>query len=261
MSSHPAAAPLVSVVIAVKDRRKLIARCLEGLRHQHLGDFEVIVVDNGSTDGTLELLHRWAADAPFPMTVSTDLGSLGRVRNAGVALARGEVLAFVDSDCVPAPDWLDRGVSPFLGPDGERLGVVQGRTLPDPATPRGSWDATQELTSFTHRYEACNLFYRREALVAAGGFDESIGFFGEDTAAGWAVRRGGWDERFAPDAVVHHAVTSPGIRWHWRRGLGYRNWNVLVRRFPEMRSLLWRRWFLRPGSARTLAAVLGIAVR
>ena len=135
------------------------------------------------------------------------------------------------------------------------VNAVQGMTLPDPAAPRGRWDATQEITAFTNRYEACNLFYRREALLRAGGFDEAIGFFGEDTMAGWAVRRLGGTERFAADAVVHHAVTYPGLRWHLRRCLRYGNWNKLVRRYPEMRALLWHRYFLRRKSAETLLVV------
>jgi GT2 family glycosyltransferase len=145
---------------------------------------------------------------------------------------------------------LANGVAAF-GADAS-LATVQGRTLPDPGAERGRWDATQEITAFTHRYEACNLFYRRDALLSAGGFDEDIGFFGEDTMAGWAVRRLGGGEKFAGDAVVHHAVTHPGLRWHLRRCLRYGNWNTVVRRYPEVRELLWHRYFLRRASAETL---------
>ncbi len=249
------AAPKVSVNIAVKDRRALLARCLDGLAAQTFRDFEVVVVDNGSTDGTAEELATRAT--AFPLTVATELGSLGAVRNTGVRASRGEIVAFVDSDCVPAPDWLANGTAAF---DDQGVAVVQGATLPDPNTERGRWFVTQEITAFTNRYEACNLFYRRAALVEVGGFDEAIGFFGEDSAAGWAVRRLGHGERFEPNAVVHHAVTHPGMRWHLRRGLRYGNWNALVRRFPEMRAVLWHRFFLRPASAQTLVALVGLVV-
>ncbi len=251
--------PTVSVNIAVKDRRELLAACLDGLAAQTVHGFDVVVVDNGSTDGTREMLDQRAADpsTPYALTVLSHGGSLGAVRNAGVRASRGEIVAFVDSDCVPTPDWIERGLAAFAN---ARVGTVQGATRPDPAMPRGRWDATQELTSFTGRYEACNVFYRRALLVEAGGFDESIGFFGEDSMAGWAVRRLGYDERFAADAVVHHTVTFPGVRWHWRRGLRYGNWNALARRFPEMRSVFWHRVFLRPDGARTLAAMLGLAL-
>lgn len=251
--------PTVSVNIAVKDRRDLVAACLDGLGAQSIDGFEVVVVDNDSTDGTLELLQDRAAraDGPFRMRVLTSNGSLGAVRNAGLAASTGEIVAFVDSDCVPTPAWLAEGLALFGDAD---VSTVQGKTLPDPSKQRGSWDATQELTSFTRRYEACNLFYRREALLKAGGFDEQIGFFGEDSMAGWAVRRLGMQERFAPAALVHHAVTHPGIRWHWRRGLRYANWNKLIRRFPEMREICWGRFFLRARSAATFALFVGVLI-
>lgn len=251
--------PTVSVNIAVKNRRALLAACLDGLAAQTIRGFEVIVVDNGSTDGTREMLDERARDRslPFTLLVLSREGSLGAARNAGVAASSGDVVAFVDSDCVPSPQWLERGLAVFAD---AKVGTVQGMTRPDPSAPRGRWDATQELTRLTGRYEACNLFYRRSLLEQAGGFDEHIGFFGEDSMAGWAVRRLGFDERFEPDALVHHAVTFPGVRWHWRRALRYGNWNALVRRFPEMRATLWHRVFLRPDGARTLAALVGLAM-
>jgi GT2 family glycosyltransferase len=139
------------------------------------------------------------------------------------------------------------------------VGVVQGQTLPDPTIERGRWSATQELTDLTGRYEACNIFYRVDALEAGGGFDDAVGFFGEDTAAGWAVLEAGWLARYEPAALVHHTVTHPGLGWHLRRALGYGNINALVRRFPAMRTeLLWHRYFLRSRNAAFAAAVLGL---
>ena len=250
-------ARVVTVAIAVKDRRNLVERCLDGVLAQRVeGSVEVVVVDNGSTDGTYEHLVDRATSSPVPMRVLRDDGPLGRVRNRGLAEARGAVLAITDSDCVPSPGWLAALVAPFADP---AVGVVQGRTEPEVGVERGRWSATQHLTDLTGRYETCNIAYRTEALRSAGGFDEEVGFFGEDTAAGWAVRRAGWAASFAPDAVVHHAVTHPGLGWHLRRARGYRNWNALVRRFPELRrELLWHRWFLRPSSAAFAAAALGL---
>jgi GT2 family glycosyltransferase len=181
------------------------------------------------------------------------------VRNRAVAAATAPLVAFTDSDCVPTAEWLAALIRPFAQPDGTALGIVQGQTLPEPG-PRGRWSATQELTSFTGRYECCNIAYRTDALRAAGGFDEQVGFFGEDTAAGLAVRRLGRQATYEPAAVVHHAVTHPGLGWHLRRALGYGNVNALVRRFPELRDeALWHRWFLRPTSAALTAAAAGTA--
>ena len=233
-------------------------RCLEGLLGQDLPahDYEIVVVDNGSTDGTYEFLASAAAHSRVPMRVVVDHGSLGAIRNRAVGEARTPFVAFVDSDCVPSPGWLAAGLAAF--DDRHRLGVVQGLTIPDPTIPQGRWSATQDLESFTDRYEACNIFYLREALVAGGGFDEKIGQFGEDTAAGWRVRRLGWDAAFEPEAVVTHTVTHPGLGWHLRRGFGYGAINALVRQFPEMRENLWHGIFLRPSSAAFAGATAGL---
>lgn len=261
VSSSPLArserVPAITAAVVVKDRRELMERCLEGLFAQRVdGGFEIIVVDNGSTDGTFEMLEEQRTVAPVPMEVIRDDGSLGRIRNIAWRTASAPIVAFADSDCVPADGWLAAGLEAIATND--RVGVVQGCTLPDPGAERRRWDATQELTALSNRYEACNIFYRVEALRVAGGFDEAIGFFGEDTAAGWAVLEAGWRAGFEPRAVVHHAVTFPGLGWHLRRALGYGNINTLIRRFPAMRSLLFGRVFLRPRNAAFTAAVAGL---
>jgi cellulose synthase/poly-beta-1,6-N-acetylglucosamine synthase-like glycosyltransferase len=246
----------VTVAVVVKDRRELMARCLDAIFALDHGSFEVVVVDNGSSDGTYELMLDRESEAPVPMRVVQDHGSLGSIRNRAVREARGAIVAFTDSDCVPRPSWLTVGAAPFAD---DQVGVVQGMTVPDPAAALGRLAVTQDLRELTGRYEACNIFYRRQAILDTGGFDETVGFFGEDTVAGWRVIGAGWRAAFAGDAVVEHVVTQPGLGWHLRRGLRYGNWNALVRRLPQLRrELLWHRYFLRPRSAAFTAAVAGV---
>lgn len=243
-----------SVCVVVKDRRDLMLRCLDSLLAQRRAADEIVVVDNGSTDGTLEALHERMTVTP-KLRVEVDRGSLGHARNTAARLAGGDVVAFTDSDCVAAPDWLAAGLTAFTT---DEIGVVQGRTVPE-HEPTVRWSATQDIAAPTGLFEACNIFYRRRALLAAGGFDEAVGFFGEDTAAGWSVLRAGWRDSWAPDAVVSHVVTTPGLGWHLRRARGYANWPALVRRFPERRELLWHGVFLRRRTAETDAALVGTA--
>lgn len=250
-------APDVTVAVVVKNRAAMMQRCLDGIAAQAGVPYEVVVVDNESTDGTWELLTERAAASNGCVRVAREPGTVGRVRNVALSMARAPVIAYVDSDCVPEPDWLVTGVR-ALERD-PHLGVVQGRTRPDPASPRGSWPATQDIAQLSGMYEACNIFYRTDVLRAAGGFDEAIGFFGEDVSAGWNVLRLGHRAEFEPDAIVNHAITNPGITWHLKRALLYWKWNRLVRRFPEMRrQLLWHRVFLRPRSAWFLATVVAL---
>lgn len=246
-----------TVCVVVLDRFAAMERCLDSLFRLAvpLGtDLDVVVVDNGSRDGTWEMLQTYAAHEPR-LTVTRLEGSVGRARNAALAAAKGDLVAFTDSDCEPEPGWLVHGVVPFADP---AVAVVQGRTVPGGATDR-PWAVTQDIGSRSGLFEACNILYRRELLLAAGGFGEDIGFFGEDTVAGWRVLRAGGAAAFAHEAVVRHDVTFPGYRWHLGRARYYAHWPALVAEFPEVRdTLLWHRWFLRRRSAESTAALLGL---
>lgn len=240
----------VTVCVVVKDRRELMMRCLEAILVQDPD--EVVVVDNGSIDGTFEALQERAIAEPR-LRVVRDTASLGHARNTAAATATGDVVAFTDSDCRPRPGWLAAGLAALQ----DDIAVVQGRTVPEHA-PTERFSATQDLGAFSGLYEACNIFYRRQLLLDVGGFDEQVGFFGEDTVAGWRVERAGGRPAWAPDAVVEHVVTTPGFGWHLRRTRGYVNLPALFKAFPEKREMLWGGIFLRRRSAEADAAVLGL---
>jgi len=251
------ALPPVTVVIPVKDRVELLARCLDGLFRCVERSTEIIVVDNSSRDGTYEMALGRVPDSPGPMRVLRVDRPEGPARNAALAEVTTDLVAFLDSDCVPQPGWLEAGVAGF---DDPAIAVVQGRTLPDPQTPILRWAATQHIDGLSGFYEACNIFYRTDRLADGGGFAEELGFFCEDTVAGWSVVRTGGTAAYAPDAVVHHAVTHPGIRWFLRRASYYANWPTALKADPEMaRSVLHGGLFLRRSHALLLMAVVGIA--
>jgi glycosyltransferase involved in cell wall biosynthesis len=248
----------VTVAVVVKDRRERMSRCLDALLAQDHDSFEVLVCDNGSTDGTAEMVRERAAAATVPVRIEHVRGTIGQVRNQATRMAEGSLVAFTDSDCLPAPDWLSRATAPFADDPG--LGVVTGVTLPEDEPPLGRWAATLEIREQTWRFETCNAVYRREALLGSEGFDEAIAF-GEDTSAGWSVLRGGWRAGFAPDAVVRHDVTYPGLRWHLRKVQSYGDTARVMRRYPEgAERLLWGRWFYRPRNAKLVAAMAGVAL-
>lgn len=238
----------VCVAVVVKDRRDQMSRCLDALSAQTREPEQLVVIDNGSTDGTLEMLQARGVD------VRSCAGPLGAVRQAALEACTEDLLAFTDSDCQPRPMWLASLVEAADGYD-----VVQGRTVAAPGG-SGRWSSTIEIDRFTDLYECCNLLYRADALRKAGGFDTSTGFFGEDTAAGWRLRLQGGRGAFAADALVEHDVTHPGAVWHLRRALQYAAWPRLVREFPTMRTeLLTHRVFLNPTQVLVVTAAAGLA--
>jgi glycosyltransferase involved in cell wall biosynthesis len=254
--------PLVTVIVPAYNRRAGLVAALDALAAQSLDPalVEVIVVDNASDDGTSDAVRSWQGPIAIRLLrIEVNRGP-AQARNLGLAEAHGEFVAFTDSDCEPAPGWLEVGLAAFE----PGVGVVQGATLPGPPGAAATWEHTQNITAFTKRYESCNVFYRTDALRKAGGFDEHLGYFCEDIAAGWSILRLGLQPAFAEGAIVHHEVAPAGLRWYLRRTRHYRNWPRVVRAFPEIRGgLLWQRFFLEPHTAAFAVAAIGgaLAVR
>jgi glycosyltransferase involved in cell wall biosynthesis len=247
----------VTVCVVVKDRRDMMSDCLDALAIQREVDYDLVVVDNGSTDGTYEMLLERSATFPVSMRVERVTGPLGGARQAAVDVASAPIVAFTDSDCIPAVDWLAKLTQPLT--DGA-VDVVQGRT--DPAVePDGRWPKTIRIDGWSGRYETCNIAYRTAALEEAGGFDREGEVGGEDTTAGWRVQRLGRRHAFAERALVHHAVSYPGLRWHHRFARDLAMWPGLVRDFPELRNtLLYKHFFLRERSAAFDLAAVSVAL-
>jgi GT2 family glycosyltransferase len=211
--------PEVSVVVATFERAWRLERVLAAMRAQTLAPdrFEVIVVDDASGDGTAELLEREREAGGI------DLRPIARGRNGGWAAARedgrlaarAELVAFTDDDCIPDPGWLEAG----LGACAENPGaIVQGRTIRDEAewsrlsgTGR-AFARTLEITRPDPHFQTCNVFYPRELIERAGGFDiESFSRVpGEDADLAWRAIEAGAPTAFAPEALVRHAVEPLG---------------------------------------------------
>ena len=226
----------LTVVIPARDAEATIGRTVAAAIAQELdGEFEVIVVDDGSRDATGQVARDAGARV---ISNATALGPAD-ARNAGVAAAKGSLIAFTDADCVPAPGWLHAGVAAL-----EQADLVQGRVEPEPGVPVGPFDHVITVRDETGLYETANLFVRREWFERVGGFrpfiDPGEGHFGEDLVFGWAVRRAGGRTAFAADALVHHEVVKrPASAWIAARKR-LRLFPAATRTVPELRG----RWFL-----------------
>ncbi len=202
----------ISVVVPTFNRKESIRTVLEALGDQTLAPdrFEVIIVSDGSTDGTVDLI-RGLQNRVRRLRV-LDLPNRGpaAARNSGARAARGRYLAFTDDDCVPAKDWLEQLVGAF-----ERTGAaaVQGRTTTDRST----------KTPLTHQIEigrpwlssmsTCNAGYDKHVFDRVEGFDAAFRFaHNEDRDLVWRVEELG-PVVFAPEA---HIVHPPRPDRFWR---------------------------------------------
>jgi GT2 family glycosyltransferase len=201
--------------------------------------YEVIVVDDGSTDGTPELLQRAAEEAPYELRVVRHSGAgSAAARNRGWRQAAAPLVAFTDDDCGTTPGWLS-GLLEAARNGGET--IVQGRTelAPGDAAKVGPFSRVLEITEPGPYYATCNILYPRALLERLGGFDEGFQT-GEDTDLGWRAQEAGAEYRFVPEAVVNHEVVQLGplgkLRWAFR-------WSDAMQtlgRHPGLRgSLTW----------------------
>jgi GT2 family glycosyltransferase len=235
--------PSVSVIVPVRNRRALLRRLLDALAVQTYTDFEVIVVDDGSFDATLDEAARERNPSLTIRCIPNEGAGASAGRNSGAAAARAEILAFTDSDCVPSTGWLAAGVAAI--DDGADL--VNGVTRP--RRPVGLLERTVQ-SGEEGLYPTCNVFYRRAAFEKTGGFDPDawrrLGFgagsrsrgpgVGDDTLLAWAVRRDG-PAVFEPAAVVEHEVSPTELLDALRRTTWLRAFPSLVREVPELRGM------------------------
>ena len=251
--------PAIAVVVPTHDRAELLPRLVRALAAQDIqAPFEVIVVDDASTDDTPAVLADLAADHPWLQVVRQDAqAGPAAARNRGWRAARAPFVAFTDDDCVPEPPWLRLLAAQLVVAD-----AVQGRTEGDPTQlpDHGPFGHTMTVTA-GGSYETCNIAYRRAALERAGGFDERFVLpYGEDTDLGLRVAGQGGRMAFCADAVVHHDV-EPSDFWRYVRQRSRRADYVLaVRTHPRLRRELRMGLFTHP-TALAAAVAVGVAVR
>lgn len=225
--------------------------------------FEVVAVDDGSTDATSRVLALHAQTAPFPLqSVRLDSTSgPAAARNVGWQRATGELIAFTDDDCVVSPGWLSAGLAAH-SEDPEA--VIQGRVEINP-------NELDRMSPFAHfffhygpggGYPTANIFYPRVLLEELGGFDEVNfpGVAGEDTDLATRALAAGTKSLWAPEALVLHGVLRVGAIQRLR---GAARWTPLVqvyKRHPELRRELRLRLFWRENHWLLTRFVLALAL-
>jgi glycosyltransferase involved in cell wall biosynthesis len=226
-----------SVVICTRNRRESLAACLASVGQQTLEGLEIVVVDNGSSDGTAAYLADWRRQEPTRVTVAEPVAGLSRARNLGLGAAGGDIVLFLDDDAVASVAWAAAHVAAY---GDERVAAAGGPVVLRFPHGRPAW-AVPELEHWwsaldhgdapgpfppPHGPYGTNMSVRRVTALEVGGFNTALGRVGDSLLSSeeadlferlWAS--GGWI-RYEPAATVIHHVSRERLclQWLLRRG-------------------------------------------
>lgn len=246
------AVPVVTVVIPVLNGESWLPEQLAALEAQdYAGQWEVVAVDNGSTDGSAALLHRWQDRLPLRVVETDGRQGINVARNTGCAHAKGDLFAFCDVDDIVAPDWLTQLVEAAAHHD-----VIGGRLdeehlnegLSSVQRPRLPQDRLPVALGFLPFALGANFAVWRDVFVALGDFDEAYICGNDDVEFSFRAQLAGYEVGYAPDAVVAYRHREGG-RQLFRQFRSYgRSEPLLYRRYgphgmpPTPAGQVLRRW-------------------
>ncbi len=235
MGSEPPERSFVSIVITVRNEGKHLRHLLESLVPQE-GPNEIIVVDALSRDGTFEIAEEFARRYPGRFHALQRYGSRGMGRNAGVAEAKGEFIAFTDGDCFADSQWIGRMRESFGQDD-----IVAGRTVPIGPS---QYSMLERVELFQHgsdvTFPSCNLGYRRSLFVGLGGFDARL-ITAEDIDLNLRAVETGAHIRYDDRAIIYHQMRPTFLRFLYQAF-----WNGYGRKqLTEKHGSLWGNYRIR----------------
>ena len=238
--------PKVSVVVASFNGARTLRICLESLDRLHYPHYEVILVDDGSTDETPEIARGFGRVRYLPIPHR----GLSAARNAGIEAATGDIVAFTDSDCRADEDWLrylvgDLLRNGFVGVGGPNFlppedSVVAAAVLVSPGGPAHVMLTDREA----EHIPGCNMAFYKWALEEIGGFDPIFWRAGDDVDVCWRLREAGYKLGFSPAAFVWHYRRSTVLAY-LRQQAGYGEAEALLARkhpdyFNSFGESVWR---------------------
>src|SRR5918911_293546 len=249
--------PRVSVVVCTYNGARTLGECLDGLAQLEYPDYEVIVVDDGSTDSTAAITREYDV-----RLIRTENRGLSAARNTGLEAATGEIIAYLDDDARPDAHWLTYLAATFLRTTHAAVG---GPNIPPPGdgpiaecvanAPGGPIHVLLSDREAEH-LPGCNMAFRKASLQAIGGFDPQFRAAGDDVDVGWRLQQQGWRLGFNSAAMVwHHRRNS--VRAYWKQQQGYGKAEALLeRKWPEKYNgaghLTWAGRLYGKGLTRTL---------
>lgn len=216
----------VSVIIPAYNSVRVIGEQLDALAAQEfVMDFEVLVCDNGSTDGLRDFIESRPTNPQMPVVWLDASAKPGAsyARNVGIRSSKGDFLAFCDADDRVHPEWLQQLV--LTADDADLIsGAMETESINDPVV--NSWRPLEpnaeplEYSTFLPRMMSCNFGAWKRVCDAIGGFDESMSGAGEDVDFSWRAQLAGMSFKHQPKAVVAYRLRST-LRETWRQSKAY----------------------------------------
>lgn len=260
--TYPSPKQHFSVIVCTRNGGNRIRGCLHAISKLQRVDFEVLVVDDGSTDGTPALITK---EFPEVKLVCIEHAGLSAARNAGAEAAGNEILAFTDDDCEPDPHWLAEISSCFA--DG--WDAAGGPNLPPPPSNRieaviaaapGAASHVMLDDSEAEHVPGCNLVVLRSAYFGVGGFDPAYRTAGDDVDFCWRLRDSGYRIGFSPTAFVWHH-RRPSVRAYLQQQIGYGKAEAMLmkrhpKRFSPSGDAMWHGTIYSGGPVRALEAAV-----
>ncbi len=222
--------PKISVLMPALNAQRCIGTALKSLRNQTFKDYELIVVDNGSSDRTMDIAKKYS-DRVYEMKKR----GLSFARNIGIRNAKADIIAFTDSDCEATQTWIEEVNKFFLKNPNEdvmagetkipKSGYV-GDSISALGFPGGGhagfanmWKVNKN--GYTKKFTGCNFAFRKNIIKKTGFFDETLIAANDDTEMSMRMVRNGIRIKFNPNAVIYHEARTSLVsftKWMFKRG-------------------------------------------
>lgn len=255
--------PRISIIIPCLNEEANIGPCLQSLVQQSMAlhQYEILVVDGGSTDATGHLVRQMAEQQPAIRLVVEPTKGTAAGRNSGIKASRGQLIAFIDADCEAPAEWLatlDDHYQRLSQQDPQLVAVGGGNVVPPGAPPflaaigvaldsyAGSFNSAQGRQFVEHRQVASlatlNALYDKKRLLEVGCFDQSLGSEAEDADLNHRLGQRGYTMYFMADSFVYHKMRPTPVGWLKNMVRYGRGRARLLKRYPEM----WQLSFVLP---------------
>ncbi|KDR57732.1 glycosyltransferase family 2 protein [Limnospira fusiformis CCALA 023] len=246
--------PLISAIICTHNRANYLGAAIDSLLDQEFDNFEVIVVDNASSDRTREIVES-KLDNPKLRYIYEPITGLSVARNTGAKTAQAPILAYLDDDAVASPQWLRVLYTAYQ--DNQKLAVAGGRVTliwPEGITPPpwlspglaenlGAYNLGDDILYISNpglTPRGLNYSIRRTFLDQIGGFDPNLGRVGkrllsnEELVMTEEALNRGWEVAYIPDALVAHNVAPERVKRSWFMERGW--WQGISECYREQLS-------------------------